>query len=214
MFTSTHARSLLTGNYIDNCFIEWSNEHDADPAWQNELSFGGLTISTNIFMAIDVTSAFRWLVITPRGPGHFLNGFVVSDNAFRVVNGTVDRVEGVDTTFASLDFGRMRNVTFEANTYHAVGTFTQSPLLLQHNQTGASDAWVLDGGVFLPFNSWARNVTGVVAEGAITTASNVAQFVMPHTLVEQGPNRNQVQLRWPVPVRGRVNVVIRCDNPT
>ena len=214
VFTSTHARSLLTGNYIDNCYIEWSNEHDADPAWQNELSFGGLTISTNIFMAIDVTSAFRWLVVTPRGPGHFLNGFVVSDNAFRVVNGTVDRVEGVDTTFANLDFGRMRNVTFEANTYHAVGTFTQSPLLLQHNQTGASDVWVLDGGVFLPFNSWARNVTGVVAEGAITTAGNVAQYVMPHTLVEQGPNRNQVQLRWPVPVRGRVNVVIRCDNPT
>jgi hypothetical protein len=214
VFTSTHARSLLTGNYIDNCYIEWSNEHDADPSFQNELSFGGLTISTNIFMAIDVASSFRWLVITPRGPGHFLNGFVVSDNAFRVVNGTVDRVETVDTTFASLDFGRMRNVTFEANTYHAVGTFTQSPLLLQHNQTGAADAWVLDGGAFLPFNSWARNVTAVVAEGAITTAGNTQQFVMPYTLVEQGPNRNQVQLRWPAPVKGRVNVTIRCDNPT
>jgi hypothetical protein len=25
VFTSTHARSLLTGNYIDNSFNEWSN---------------------------------------------------------------------------------------------------------------------------------------------------------------------------------------------
>ena len=143
VFTSTHARSVMTGNYVDNCFVEWSNEHDAEPGFNNELSFGGLTISGNIFMAIDVSAAFRWIVVTPRGPGHFINGLVVTDNAFRVVNGSVERVEMVDDSFATLDFGRMRNVTFDANAFHAVSQFTVSPLIMEHVQTTPADTWVV-----------------------------------------------------------------------
>lgn len=214
VFTSTHARSLVTGNYVDNCFIEWSNEHDAEPNFGNELSFGGLTISTNIFMAIDVAASFRWIVVTPRGPGHFINGLVVTDNAFRVVNGSVERVEEVDTTFATLDLGRMRNVTFEANAFHSVGQSTVSPLVIEHNQTTEATTWVVEPGAFMPFGGRARVVTGIVAEGAITNASNVAQFAFPNVLVEQGPARNQAHVRWPSAVKGRAVVTVRCDNPT
>jgi len=214
VFTSTHARSLVTGNYVDNCFIEWSNEHDAEPGFSNELSFGGLTISTNIFMAIDVAASFRWIVVTPRGAGHFLNGLVVTDNAFRVVNGSVERVEAVDTTFATLDFGRMRNVTFEANAFHSVGQFTISPLVIEHNQTTEAATWVVEAGPFMPFGGRARAVTGIVPEGAVTNASNVAQFAFPNVLVEQGTARNQAHLRWPSAVKGRALVTVRCDNPT
>jgi hypothetical protein len=214
VFTSTHARSLVTGNYIDNCFIEWSNEHDPEPDFSNELSFGGLTISTNIFMAIDVASSFRWIVVTPRGAGHFINGLVVTDNTFRAVNGSVDRVEMVDTTFAGLDFGRMRNVTFEANAFHAVSQFTISPLVTEHNQTTEAATWVVEPGPFLPFGGRARVVTGIVPQGAVTNASNVAQYAFPNVLVEQGTARNQAHLRWPSAVKGRAIVTVRCDNPT
>jgi hypothetical protein len=214
VFTSTHARSLVTGNYIDNCFIEWSNEHDPEPDFSNELSFGGLTISTNIFMAIDVASSFRWIVVTPRGAGHFINGLVVTDNTFRAVNGSVDRVEMVDTTFAGLDFGRMRNVTFEANAFHAVSQFTISPLVIEHNQTTEAATWVVEPGPFLPFGGRARVVTGIVPQGAVTNASNVAQYAFPNVLVEQGTARNQAHLRWPSAVKGRAIVTVRCDNPT
>ena len=214
VFTSTHARSLVTGNYIDNCFIEWSNEHEPEPDFSNELSFGGLTISTNIFMAIDVASSFRWIVVTPRGAGHFINGLVVTDNTFRAVNGSVDRVEMVDTTFAGLDFGRMRNVTFEANAFHAVSQFTISPLVIEHNQTTEAATWVVEPGPFLPFGGRARVVTGIVPQGAVTNASNVAQYAFPNVLVEQGTARNQAHLRWPSAVKGRAIVTVRCDNPT
>ena len=203
----------MTGNYIDNCFIEWSNEHDSEPGFSNELSFGGLTISTNIFMAIDVGAAFRWIVVTPRGPGHFINGLVVTDNAFRSVNSTVERVEAVDTTFATLDFGRMRNLTFAANAFHSVGQVTISPLVMEHNQTVESATWVVQPGAFLPFGGRARVVTGMVPEGAVTNASNVAQYVQPFALPEQGTARNEVHLRWPSAVKGRAIVTLRCDNP-
>jgi hypothetical protein len=214
VFTSTHARSLVTGNYVDNCFIEWSNEHDAEPGFNNELSFGGLTISTNIFMAIDVSAAFRWIVVTPRGPGHFINGLVVTDNAFRSVNATVERVEMVDTSFATLDFGRMRNITFEANAFHSVAQYTVSPLVMEHSQTTEAATWVVEPGAFMPFGGRARVVTGIVPEGAVTNASNVAQYAMPWVQVEQGTARNQVNLRWPTAVKGKAVVTVRCDNPT
>lgn len=213
VFTATHARSLVTGNYIDNCFIEWSNEHDATPAFESGFSFSGLTVGNNIFMATGVGASFRWLVITPRGAGHFLNGLTIANNAFRVVGPAIERVDGIDTTFATLDFGRFRNVTVEGNTYHGVTQPTVNPLVMEHNQGTAADTWVVDTAGFMPFGGWARNVTSVVAKNAITNASNVAQYAQPWSQVEQGPSRTFVNLRWPAAVRGRVNATIRCDNP-
>ncbi|MGB0799061.1 MAG: glycosyl hydrolase family 28-related protein, partial [Planktomarina sp.] len=49
VFTSPNVKSLITGNYIDNNFIEWTNEHDATPDFYSQFSFGGLTITGNIF---------------------------------------------------------------------------------------------------------------------------------------------------------------------
>jgi hypothetical protein len=41
----------------------------------------------------------------------------------------------------------------------------------------------------------------------------VAQFVAPYTLVEQGAGNNLVSLKWPTPVKGVMQVTLRCDNP-
>jgi hypothetical protein len=98
VFTQTNVATVVAGNYIDNCFIEWGNEHDPEPAFSNEFSFGGLNVVGNIFIASDVSSAFRWVVVKPYGSGHFLNGFSLVNNTFRVFNAVVDRVEKVDTS--------------------------------------------------------------------------------------------------------------------
>jgi Pectate lyase superfamily protein len=213
VFTSTNVKSLMTGNYVDNCFIEWSNEHDAEPQFINEYSFGGLTISGNIFMASSMGDWFRWIVVTPRGPGHFINGLAVTDNAFRTVNGTVDRVEMVDTSFAALDYGRFRNISFQSNTFNGVLQMTSSPVTVEHTQTTAADTWVVNAAGYLPFGAWARNVMGIVAEGAVTNTANVTQYVTPYVQVEQGSAKNLVNLRWPGALKGRVQVTLRCDNP-
>ena len=213
VFTATNLRTLMTGNYIDNCFIEWSNEHDADPAFVSELSYGGLTMTGNIFTASNVAAWFRWLVITPRGAGHFVNGLSISNNAFRTLNGNIDRMEMVDTTYATLDYTRFRNLVFEANTYNGVNQSTVSPVMVEHTQNTAADTWAVDASAFLPFASRARNVQSLVAEGQITNASNAAQYVMPYVQVEQGAQNALVNLRWPTPVKGVMQVTVRCDNP-
>jgi hypothetical protein len=151
--------------------------------------------------------------MTPHGPGHFINGLSMCDNVFRTVNATVDRIEGVDTTHATLDFTRFRNLMVEANSFNGIAQLTQSPVMVEHVQNTAAATWVVDAAAFLPFGGRARNVQSIVAEGAITTGGGAAVGEMPWVQVEQGPAGGQAHLRWSQPLRGRVKVTLRCDNP-
>jgi hypothetical protein len=214
VITQTNPRMTFSGNYVDNCWIEWSNEHDVDPNFTSGFSFGGLSVVGNHFFASDVAPWFRWLVIAPKGSGQFVHGLSVSDNTFRTINGSVDRAEGVDTTNGTLDYGRFRNITFATNAFNGVSQIAMSPLTIQHSQNSVSDTWVVDGGAFMPFGSWARNTQSLVMEGAVLSSSGAQNFVMPYVVNEQGAAKNQVNLRWPSPVRGKVLATIRCDNPT
>mgnify|MGYP000529553788 CR=1 FL=1 len=49
ILTLPNPKVAITGNYIDNASIEWTNEHDATPDFAAEFSFGGLTITGNMF---------------------------------------------------------------------------------------------------------------------------------------------------------------------
>ena len=212
--TQLNPRLTISGNYIDNCWIEWSNEHDATPDFTTGFSFSSMSVVGNHFFASDVAPWFRWLVLAPKGSGHFLFGASFSDNTFRVINSTIDRVEAVDTTHGTLDYGRFRNVTFAANAFNGISQTTMSPLTILHSQVSVADTWTIEAGPFMPFASRARNTVALVAEGELLSASGQPQFAMPYVVNEQGAERNQVQVRWPVPVRGRVMATIRCDNPT
>jgi hypothetical protein len=213
VFTTRNVRGFIVGNYIDNCFIELSNEHDEEPDFISGYSFGGLTITGNLFLVSNAAASFCFLVVAPKGTGHSLSGLSVANNVFRNSTASIDRVEMLDTSVATLNFGNFRNVTFEGNSFNGVTQATVSPLFIEHNQNTAADTWVVNGAAYLPFGGRARNVSGLVAEGAITNASNAAQFVTPYVQVEQGAGLNLVNVKWPSLVKGRVHLTIRCDNP-
>lgn len=209
----TNVRSTITGNYIDNSFVEWTNEYEADPAFANQFSFGGLTVTGNSFMASDVAPWFAWLVIKPYGAGHFVQGLNVSGNVFRAINGSVDRIERVDSSFAGLDNGRMRNVLFQGNAFNGVTQPCENPTLWQHLQASAAATWTVLPGTVLPFGGWARNVEGLCAEGIITGPANERRSDMPAVDVEQGSARNELRLNWLAASKGTVQVRVRMDNP-
>ncbi|OCX64492.1 hypothetical protein BFP70_10630 [Thioclava sp. SK-1] len=214
VFTQPNVQSAVTGNYIDNNVIEWTNEHDATPDFGVEFSFGGLTMTGNTCISLDSATWFTFLSVKPYGSGHFLQGLVVSNNVFKSLNGTIDRIEKVDTTFADLDRSRMRNVIFEGNTYNGISKFTASPVLLEVNQASAQSVWTVQASDYLPFDGWARNVESIVAEGMISNAGNGRVMAMPYVAVEQGSGRQNVTLNWPEAAKGRVHVRVRMDNPT
>jgi hypothetical protein len=212
VFTYPNMKSVITGNYIDNCFVEWTNEHDAAPDFGVEYSFGGLTITGNIFTASDVASWFNWLVIKPYGSGHFIQGLSVTGNTFKSVNGNIDRIETVDNSIAGLDFGRSRNVVFEGNTFNAVTQATINPVTLEFVQNSDALSWTLDSSGYLPFSGWLRNVTSIVTEGAITNAIGTNVFSQPYVTTTYGANNDLIQLTWSEACKGRVIVTSRMDN--
>ncbi|MGL4319280.1 MAG: right-handed parallel beta-helix repeat-containing protein [Paracoccaceae bacterium] len=213
VFTQTSPNSILTGNYIDNSFIEMSNEHDSEPDFGSEYSFGGLTITGNIFLCLRTLASFSWIVVAPKGTGHFVANLSVTGNTFRRAGGNIQRVEAVDDTVAGLNYTRFLNVTFANNVFAGVNQLTQSPVTIEHSQNTESATWVVDASDFLPFASRSRNVVGVVPDGAVTNSANAAQFVQPYALSEQGAGQRLAHLRWPTAVKGRAWVTVRCDNP-
>ena len=213
VLTLPSSKTFFTGNYIDNCFIELSNEHDAAPDYGNEFSFGSLTVTGNVFTAQNVVPWFSWIVINPRGPGHFVSGLSVTSNVFYARSGDIDRAESIDTSYATLAFNSFRNIHFAQNTFNGVVKRAQSPMLIEHTQNTESDTWTVNSNDLLPFGGRARNVTDVVAEGAITNSNGAAQFVTPYAQVEQGVGGQFANLKWPSPVKGRVQMTLRVDNP-
>lgn len=212
VLTGINIKTLITGNYVDNSFIEMTNEREPDPNWNNQFSFGGLSITGNIFTANDVVNSFSWIVITPRGSGHYLQGLSVSGNTFRTLNGAIARAEKVDTTWADLDYSRFRNLSVHGNNFNGVTSGCYNPLTVRHDQNSAASTWVADGGQNLAFGGYARVVTGVVAGGPVLQGST-QRYDMPWVQTEQGSARQSVNLRWPAAVTGTVWVTMRADNP-
>lgn len=208
-----NVKSAITGNYIDNSFVEMTNEYEATPDFANQFSFGGLTISGNIFTANDVAPWFSWIVVKPFGSGHFIQGLNISGNVFKALNGAIDRVETVDTTFATLDNSRMRNIRIEGNAFNAVNQVIANPVSIQHDQVTAATVWTVSAGALLPFGGWARNLEAVTAEDMITGPAGERRSDMPFAAVAQGAAKQDITLNWLAASKGRVKLRLRMDNP-
>ncbi|NEY90850.1 right-handed parallel beta-helix repeat-containing protein [Rhodobacteraceae bacterium KMS-5] len=213
IFTTPNVRGFITGNYIDHHFIELSNEYDPDPDFGSSYTFGGLTITGNLFLYSETSPAFRFITVSPKGAGHSLNGLVVTNNVFRSSEGNIDRVERVDTTNGTLNTGSFRNVVFENNTFTGVAQATLSPLYVEHNQTTAAATWVVDAADYMPFDGRTRNVGALVLEGPLRNAANAVQWAQPYVETEQGAGNRLVNLQWPSAVKGKAMLTLRCDNP-
>lgn len=213
IFTRPNPATILTGNYIDNNFIEWTNEHSNSPALGNQFSFGGMTITGNVFFAKNVGDWFRFIVVKPYGPGHFIHGLSVVSNVFRTANGYIQRVEKVDTTFADLNYTRMRAVSFIGNTYHGVHDEVHNPAYLTHTEGTATNTWTANTQPHLPFGGRARYVDAVAVDGRLKTAGNVNRYLAPGISTSQGANGRDVQFHWPEAVKGKVRYTVRMDNP-
>jgi hypothetical protein len=203
----------VTGNYIDNCFIEWGNEHDSEPQENGEFSFGGLNIVGNVFISSGTSTAFRWIVVKPYGSGHFFSGLTISSNSFRSFGVIVDRVDMLDTTFATLDFTKSRNVRVEGNSFNNVTQWILNPVLVTHTQNTAAETWNVSAGGFVPFGGRIRMVDSVAPEGMITNVANAGRYVFPYSQPGTGAQGNEAQVRWGEAVKGKALVNMRMDVP-
>ncbi|MDP5217366.1 glycosyl hydrolase family 28-related protein [Ruegeria sp. 2205SS24-7] len=211
VLANTYVSTGLVGNYVDNCYIEWTNERDATPDYNSEFSFSALSITDNVFLSSDVAPWFSYIVVKPHGVGHFLNGVTVTGNKFRSTNGAIDRVERVDTSFAGFDYSRFKDVQFNSNSFHAIEHQVANPIRVRHTQSSDAKTWTVDPGEKLPFGARARAVDSVVPIGAVVNWTGVANHGMPYVLLERGSDRNKVDVVWQTAVRGTADVLVRID---
>ena len=203
--------ATISGNYIDNCFIEWTNEREPDPDFSGGFGFAGLSVTNNVFLCSNVAAWFSFLVVKPYGTGHMVNGLNVSGNLFRSVGGQIDRVERVDTSFAGLNLSAMRRVFFHSNTYHNIQTGAENPVTVSHAQNSPAATWVVGTGGRLPFDGVAQEVESLVLRSRPRNGANVSAHHMPYAQPGEGPGQDQVHVIWPEPMRGDVTLRVRMD---
>lgn len=214
VLTETNCKTSITGNYIDNNVIEWTNEHSPKPDFgPNQYSFGGLALTGNTFTVQGAQPSFSWISVKPFGTGHFIQGLMVSGNVFRALYNKINRIEKVDTTYADLDYSRMRNIRFDSNTFNGVDAFVSNPVSLIHNQTTAQSTWVVDASESLPFGGRAKNLEALVKISRVTTGSGVDVIDLPWVKLEQGTGRRSANVNWSKPAKGCISIRLRMDNP-
>ena len=213
VLTNTNVKSTIIGNYIDNSYIEWGNEHDAAPELSGEFSFGGLTINGNIFTANGIASWSNFILIRPYGVGHYINGLSICDNVFRHLNGgALDSVDDVDDSIAPLDGSRTANFLMTGNVYHGITKNSQNPVTVKVTENTDLDVWEVDLRDWLPFEGEARTAVSVLPEGAVRSVANVAIYTMPYATTRHGVGRGSIRLNWSQPVHGTVQLTARCDS--
>ncbi len=211
ILAAQHTASVVSGNYIDNCFVEWTNEQDPAPDYSSEYSFSSLSISGNIFLSGEVAPWFSYIVIKPHGAGHVINGLTINDNRFRSINGFIDRVERIDTSFADMDFSRMRNIEMTGNSFHGIHNPVSNPVQVEHSEASLAKTWVVDIADRFPFGGWAIAVDSITMDGPVRNGSNVAQYSVPYVLTDQGADRDLLHLVWSTSVKGSIFMQARMD---
>jgi len=203
--------TLISGNYVDNCSIDWGNEHDATPDNTGGFSFGALTIEGNIFFAGQAPVWFRFLRIKPYGSGHYINGLNISGNTFKHSGGTIARVEEVDSSIAPLNPDKFLNLRVEGNTFNNVTARIFNPVTHKMTQSTPSVTWSADLAATLPFGGKARRVVGLMAHNQIKSSAGSGVYTMPYVVSSLGVNGTEIKLHWSEAVQGEVYATVRAD---
>lgn len=213
VIADANAKCTFTGNYVDNCYIEWTNEKDPTPDFTGGLSFHGLTIQGNIFFATNTAPWMRFISIKPHGTDHFINGMSVTGNLFKKTNGAqLEAVDGVDTSIASLDLNRTADLEFKGNVFHGIVKRTENPISLRAVEGSAVQTWNVDLSDWLPFGAPVKYALSVLPDGPVRSSSNVIVYSAPYAQGLQGVGGQTLRVTWSQAVKGAAYVTARCDN--
>lgn len=212
VFTRTNVNHTFTANYVDNCHVEWTNESTASPDNSGGFSFSALSITNNVFLCSDVAPWFSFVVIKPYGTGHTLRGITMTGNMFRSTKGTLDRVERINASFATLNLSAVRDVLVNGNMFLNVVSGSENPITLDHTQSNHASTWYIPFAGRLPFGGRAQRVSSVMNRSKIKSVANVNQFTTPWITPERGTNGDVVEVAWEKEVAGTVTITARMDN--
>ena len=212
VLAQANINTTIVGNYIDNCSLEWTNEHDATPDYNAGFGFSALSVTNNVFLCGDTADWFSYIVVKPYGTGHSISGLDISGNTFRAVNGKIDRVERVDTSFADIDYSKLHDIQIAGNSFHNIKAHVTNPVIKNHRQNSLDSTWRVNFDGALPFKGHARAVTSVVVTGTLKNGSNVTRYTSPSVQTSGGLRKMNLccggMNGWLAPSRSRRGSII------
>jgi hypothetical protein len=116
VFTQSEATSIVRDNYIDNCWVEWTNEYTP-----NNSRFRQLMVDGNLFFASDVAANFNFVRMMPHLANMQIRGMSITSNIITTSGGTISKATAVDTNRGTLSSA---SLNFEAtgNTFKGVAS--------------------------------------------------------------------------------------------
>jgi hypothetical protein len=113
-----------------------------------------------------------------------------------------------------LDYGRTRQVTFDANVYHGVNEPVFNPAYLSHSQGTPSSQWVAATAPSLPFLGRARYIEAIAADGPLQNGAGQVVNQIPYADNNYGTDQRSVRFVFDQALRGTIRYTVRMDNPT
>ncbi|MFS4438630.1 glycosyl hydrolase family 28-related protein [Paracoccaceae bacterium GXU_MW_L88] len=206
---ATNCKTSLIGNYVDNCWIEFTNEFDETPSGDSSLAFGSFAITGNIFTAHKIPSWFSFIHIRPIGTGHSLDGISITGNNFKVFGGSpINRVDRVNFSGGRIDHKKSRAIDMHSNTFFGVDQRTQSPQSVKVSSRGRLLRYWNSGPVILPFFGETLTCDGFAPMGKLEAQGGAP---LPDIQTSFGKRGHYVRLDWGKEVRGEAVVRIRSD---
>ena len=127
IFTGREYKSTIIGNYIDNNWVELSDE---GANLDNSKFLGLINITGNHWTSNNAPSAaWRFIKLAPHVADRPIAEISVTSNTFKdFANGSVPfRIDGVITTDGSIDADVRTRVFFVANGFKGIGNITADP---------------------------------------------------------------------------------------
>jgi len=215
VLTDRRSNCTISANYIDNCFIDISSEHNSiSDGSATSPTFGDLVIISNIFVASDVPTWFTFLRISPFGNNHRISGMNVTHNTINLLGGSViDRIESLNLANGTIDHNATEEVVFEHNVFNGVTQRTENPAFVQIVQPTAVASWDYSHAAGAPFGGRVLSASSVAHLGPIQSASNIKQYTAPYIDVNQGAAGQDITVNWVAACKGKIGLELRCDKP-
>ena len=113
---------VIVGNYIDNGWLEFTNELYAGNA---SASIGGFNVSGNRFVTKTSDAAYAFIVIKPYNAAAPLNGIIIANNTFKPLTGgggvAITAATKLDTTAGNIDTATPEDIYMGNNSFKNCG---------------------------------------------------------------------------------------------
>ena len=208
VLTDGFSKSLFVGNYIDNCWIECTQEHIYGDRSSVNAFIGYQTITGNHFTLsnIDDASGFAFIKFRPFGNNEKLVGLSVIGNVFvNYCDTNMESAEAIVTANGNIDWNKTTDVVFSGNSWRSINHQSSSPNYKKVSRSTSAKTWTEDFQDDLPFGAKPLRVISLVANSDLTSSH------LPKTATLQGSGSKDVTFTFPDSTKGSLNVGFSMD---